>query len=188
MDKKKSILLCLIVCVLTVSLCSCGNKNEDHTAMYGETIDSLEDNEFFAIIETNTSSPVLLITSQDYVYDDVSGNRAALCCDVYYAIGEEVKKVGTVESFGTAYPVSYDNTGIYTASGHAMHRFEMDENAGKIVLAESISEQFDENGNASYTLEKAGKKETITEEDYYRAFEKYSEAVVVNFADAKSGT
>lgn len=69
-----------------------------------------------------------------------------------------------------------------------MNRFEIDEQTGTIILAEGIYEQFDENGDASYTLEKEGKTETITEEDYYKAFEKYSEAAVVNFSYGASGS
>lgn len=188
MYKIKSIISCIVVCALTVSLCSCGNKNksEAYAAMYGATIGGLEDDELFAIVETNASSPVLLVTSQ--FYDDGSGNQAALWCDVYYAVDKEVKKIGMIESFGTAYPVAYDKTGIYGASGHSMQRFEIDEKTGTLVLAEGIWEQFDENGNASYTLEKEGKTEALTEEAYYKAFEKYSEATVVNFSYGASGT
>lgn len=38
------------------------------------------------------------------------------------------------------------------------------------------------------TLEKEGKTETITEEDYYKAFEEYSETAVVNFSYGASGS
>ncbi len=189
MYKIKRTISCIVVFVLTASLlCSCGNKNksEEYAAMYGSTIGGLEDDELFAIIETNASSPVLLVTSQ--FYDDGSGNQAALWCNVYYAIDGEVKNAGMIESLGTAYPVSYDKTGIYAASGHGMQRFEIDGKTGTIVLAEGIYEQFDENGNAAYTLEKGGKTEVLTEEAYYKAFEKYSEAAVVNFTYGASGT
>lgn len=188
MYKTKSIFSCIIFCVLIVSLCSCGSKNksDDYAAIYGATISGLEDNELFAIIETNASSPVLLVTSQ--VYDDGWGNQASLWCDVYYTIDGKVQNIGAIESFGTAYPISYDKTGIYTASGHSLHRFEIDEKTGIITIAESIYEQFDENGNAAYTLEKGGKTEVITEEEYYEMFEKYRKVTVVNFSYGASGT
>lgn len=186
MKKIKNIISCMIVCALAVSLCSCGNKSEEYSAMYGETIAGLEDDELFAIIETEASSPVLLVTSQ--FYEDGSGNQASIWCDVYYPVSEDVKKIGTIESLGTAYPVSYDKEGLYAASGHGMQRFEIDEKNGTIILAEGIYEQFDENGNASYTLEKGEETEEITEEEYYKAFEKYSEAEVVNFSYGASGT
>lgn len=188
MYKIKRIFSCIVFCVLTVSLCSCGNKNksDEYAAIYGTTIAGLEDDELFSIIETGASSPVLLVTSE--FYEDGWGNQASLWCDVYFPVDGEVKNIGTIESFGTAYPVSYNKTGIYTASGHAMNRFEIDEQTGTIILAEGIYEQFDENGNASYTLEKEGKTETITEEDYYKAFEEYSETAVVNFSYGASGS
>ncbi len=107
----------MLVCALAVSLCSCGSKNksEDYAAMYGETIAGLEDDELFAMIETDASSPVLLVTSQ--FYEDGSGNQASVWCDVYYPISGDVEKIGRIESLGTAYPVSYDKKGLYGASG-----------------------------------------------------------------------
>lgn len=180
--------LCVVLCVLMLSLCSCGEKNKSdvYAEIYGTTIAGLEDDELFAIVETGASSPVLLVTSQ--VYDDGFGNQAALLCDVYYVIDGEVKNIGVLESFGTAYPVSYDKSGLYTASGHALHRFEIDEDSETLILAESIYEQFDEDGNASYSFIKGEKTEAITEEEYYKAFEKYGEAVVVDFSYGASGS
>ena len=46
----------------------------------------------------------------------------------------------------------------------------------------SINEQFDENGNATYTVKKENETRTISEEEYYNIFEKYSNATVVSFA------
>lgn len=82
---------------------------------------------------------------------------------------------------GTAYPVSYDETGIYAASGHGMQRFEV-EKSGTLKLAEGIYEQFDEDGDAAYTMETEDETKTISEEEYYAAFEKYSNAAVVGFS------
>ena len=94
---------------------------------------------------------------------------------------EEVKNIGTIESMGTAYPIAYDETGIYAASGHDMQRFEI-EKSGSLRLAEGIYEQFDESGNAAYTMKKGEETDVITEEEYYAAFEKYSNATIVNFS------
>ncbi len=38
---------------------------------------------------------------------------------------------------GTAYPIAYDETGIYAASGHDMQRFEI-EKSGSLRLAEGF--------------------------------------------------
>lgn len=187
MGKIKKFVSFLIICASVFSLFACGAESEskDIAAIYGETVSELEDNELFAIIDTNAASPVLLVTSQ--VYNDGMGNQAALKCDVYYLVDKEVKKIGTIESMGTAYPISYDKTGIYSASGYDMHRFEI-EKSGVMKLAEGVYEQFDENGNVTYTIKKGDKSEEITDEEYYTAFEKYSNAIVVSFAYGASDT
>lgn len=179
MYQAKKAVSCVLLCIIIFSLCACGKESEDNAAIYGETIGGLQDDELFVIIDTNAPLPVLLVTS--HVYDDGTVKQAAIDCDVYYSVDGEVKNIGRVESMGTAYPVSYDETGIYTASGHAMQRYEI-EKSGTIELAEVINEQFDENGNAAYTMEKGNKTETISEEEYYDIFEKYKNATVVSFA------
>lgn len=124
MYKAKKFISYMALCVLIFSLCACGEKGSENAAIYGETVGGLEDNELFAIIDTNASLPVLLVTSQ--VYNDGLGNQAALNCDVYYLIDKEVRNIGTIESMGTAYPIAYDETGIYAASSHDMQRFEIE--------------------------------------------------------------
>ena len=188
MYKVKKIVSCFILCALIFSLCACGKERgigSTDNDVYEEIIGGLEDNELFAMIDTNAPLPVLLVTSQ--VFDDGTGKQASIACDVYYPIDKEVKNIGTVESMGTAYPISYDETGIYAASNHGMQRFEVDK-SGAIKLAEGIYEQFDENGNAAYIMEKENETKTISEEEYYDAFEKYNNAVVVNFAYGASDT
>lgn len=185
MYKVKKIVSCFILCALILSLCACGKESEDPAAVYEETISGLEDDELFVIIDTNAPLPVLLVTSQ--VYDDGTGKQAALTCDVYYPVDKEVKNIGTIESMGTAYPVSYDETGIYAASGHGMQRFEVDK-SGTMKLTEGIYEQFDENGDAAYTMEAENETKTISEEEYYAAFEKYSNAEVAEFSYGASGS
>ena len=79
----------------------------------------------------------------------------------------------------SAYPIAYDKTGIYAASGHDMQCFEIDEKNGVLKLAEGIYEQIDENGNSTYTLEKDNETKVITEKEYYTVFEKYASYFVV---------
>jgi len=76
MYKAKKFISYMALCVLIFSLCACGEKGSENAAIYGETVGGLEDNELFAIIDTNASLPVLLVTSQ--VYNDGLGNQAAL--------------------------------------------------------------------------------------------------------------
>ena len=176
----KKITLYLLLCILIGLVFGCGKetKSNTNTDIYGETIGGLEDDELFAIIETNASLPVLLVSSQ--VYNDGSENCAALRCDVYYLIDKEVKNIVTIGSMGTSDTISYDKSGIYVASGHDMQRFVVDK-SGIITLEEGIYEKFDENGNAGYTIEHGDKIEKITEKEYYEFFEKYNNATVVSF-------
>ena len=69
----------------------------------------------------------------------------------------------------------------YAYAGHDMQRLEI-EKSGSLRLAEGIYEQFDESGNAAYTMKKGEETDVITEEEYYAAFEKYSNATIVNFS------
>lgn len=188
MCRLKRTISCIILCALIVSLSGCGteNKSDDNAAIYGETIGGLDDNELFAIIETNAFHPVLLVTSQ--VYDDSMGNQAAITCDVYYIVDEKIKNIGQIKSFGTAYPIAYDKTGIYAASGHGMQCLEIDEKNGVIRLEEGNYELIGEDGKSTYMLEKCNEIKEITEKEYYTAFEKYSEAVIVSFSYGASDT
>ena len=60
MYKAKKFISYMALCVLIFSLCACGEKGSENAAIYGETVGELEDNELFAIIDTNASLPVLL--------------------------------------------------------------------------------------------------------------------------------
>ncbi len=79
MYKVKKIVSCFIFCALIFSLCACGKERKTGSTdneVYEETIGSLEDNELFAMIDTNAPLPVLLVTSQ--VFDDGTGKQASM--------------------------------------------------------------------------------------------------------------
>lgn len=187
MKQLKKIIMSLVICVLTISLSACGKqiKNNASEEIYGKTVGRLEDDELFAIIDTNASLPVLLVTSR--VYDDGLGNRAALTCDIYYPIDGKVQKTGSIQSFGTAYPISYDESGIYAASGHGVQRFGVQDADGSVKLEEDISEIFDEEGNSVYMRNTGNHTEAVTEEEYLSAVEKYGRAAIVDFGYGASG-
>ena len=148
-----------MVCVLT----GCGKKS--NSEIYGATIAALGDEELFEIIEMDTKYPVLLVT--DGYYEDGNGNRASIWCEVYYLVGDEVKNLGSVSSSGTAYPISYDTSGIYVGGNHNLGKYRIDEKMGALILSENILESFDENGNGVYSHETEEGTEIITEEEYY---------------------
>jgi hypothetical protein len=161
MSKLKRIASCLILGAFIASLCACGSENqssknsevygatigdvqshsgEPNITLYDDAIRDFDDDVFYAVVETNASSPVLLVTSQ--VYDDGLGNQAALWCDVYYMVDGIVKNTGQIESMGTAYPIAYDETGIYGVSGQDIECFSINEREGTLQLSEGASEQY----------------------------------------------
>ena len=157
---------------------ACGKKTDDIEAL-GKAVAGLGDDELFAIVEIGAKHSVLL--TSDQTYDDKNGNQASIFCDVYYE-GEdgEAKKIGTLESLGTAYPIAYDKSGLYTAGGHEVRRYEVDK-AGFLVMAGGVYEIYDETGTAAYTRETTDGTETITEKEYMAMVEAYGKATVVNF-------
>ena len=56
MYKAKKFISYMALCVLIFSLCACGEKGSENAAIYGETVGGLEDNELFAIIDTNMTT------------------------------------------------------------------------------------------------------------------------------------
>ena len=188
MERKTGISVKKIICraaALAAVLCltACGKKKESN--VYGPTIAGLEDEELFALVEIGADSPVLLVTDQ--YYDD-GVNQASIFCNVYYAGDGEVRKLGTIESLGTAYPVSYDDSGLYAGSGHGMQRFVIDDETDTLVLEEELAETFDSDGNASYTRTLRGETKMITEEEYLAEMEKYADTVTVHFVYGATGT
>lgn len=172
---------CIAAVLAGILICmafACGKKTDDIEAL-GKAAAGLGDDDLFAIVEIGAKHPVLL--TSDQTYDDKNGNRASIFCDVYYE-GEdgEAKKIGTLESLGTAYPIAYDKSGLYTAGGHEVWRYEVDK-AGFLVMAEGVYEIYDETGTAAYTRETADGTETITEKEYMAMVEAYGKAAVVNF-------
>ena len=79
------------------------------------------------------------------------------------------EKLGSLESGGTAYPLSSGADGIYVTSGHSIEVYTIDAANGKLGLARSNTEVYDENGNATYyRLDDQGQTVESTEEEYKR--------------------
>ena len=90
---------------------------------------------------------------------------------------------GSLESGGTAYPLSSGADGIYVTSGHSIEVYTIDAANGKLGLARSNTEVYDENGNATYyRLDDQGQTVESTEEEYIKEWDRYSkEASPIEF-------
>ena len=139
-----------------------------------------EETGYSATIEVGASAPVTLVAAR--VYEDGFGHQAAIDCAVYYMVDGERKKIGQVISGGTAYPIAYDEKGIYVASGHELVRYVVDENLGVLRAEEKLREKLDENSDIVYTHQVDDEIWVITEEEFLEEYRKYSASQVVNFS------
>ena len=162
-------------------------KSADNASLYGNTIAGLNDQTQFALVDIGLEHPVLFTTEQSYTYD--TGVQAALDCHVYYVIDGSVKDLGSVESEGTAYPVSYGQGCIYTAGNHSVSKYVIDEMTYQLICEQKDEVSYDADGNVSYIRSYPGmdKEKSSTEKAYNEAMEAYSQAVPISFSYGADG-
>ena len=131
--------------------------------------------------------PVMLETSQTFTCEDVESVQACMSCTVCYHNGEDWRYLNReLSSIGTAYPISYDKTGLYEAGANGVRRLIIDETGSypRIQTAEEAYVSYDENGKAVYTTERDGETVEISEAEYNRLYERYLSATPVRFEHA----
>lgn len=162
-------------------------KSAENELLYGNTIAALDDQTQFALVDIGLEHDVLFVTEQSYTYG--TGIEAALDCHVYYVIDGSVKDLGSVESEGTAYPVSYGQGCIYTAGNHSVSKYVIDEMTYQLICEQKDEVSYDADGNVSYIRSYPGmdKEKSSTEKAYNEAMEAYSQAVPVSFSYGADG-
>ena len=157
-------------------------KSAENASLYGNTIAGLDDQTQFALVDIGLEHTVLFTTEQSYTYD--AGVQAALDCHVYYVVDGSVKDLGSVESEGTAYPVSYGQGCIYTAGNHSVSKYVIDETTYQLICEQKDEVSYDADGNASYirSYPWMDKEKSSTEKTYNEAMEAYHEAVPISFS------
>lgn len=172
------VVLILVLTVSTVLFAIAGKNKEDNENLYGHIIAGMGDDEQFSLRDIGEKNDVLFTT--DMTYDDGNGHNAAVYCNVYYAMGGEVYPLGHIESMGTAWPISYGEKCIYTASEHSLNVYRFDRKKKQWTILQ-YEEGFDENGDASYQRTEDDKTTTILEEEYLDVMEDYGKGTVINF-------
>lgn len=175
---REGIIIILLISML--GLIGCGMEKPEK--VYSSVIEAMSEDEAYAYVERPEGGlPVLLIAEGTYSYDE--DTEAAITCRVYYAWDGEVKEIGTVESLGTAYPVRYDENWIYAAGGHFAAQYAVDDSQKQLVAVQYVNENFDTDGNASYTYfdSENGEQETQDPSYFENMFEIYEKAKIVNF-------
>ncbi len=180
---KKYFLICSVSVALVMLLPFASGlihaKKEHPQNPYGNIIASLHDEEQFTLTDIGADNDILFTT--DATYDDGNGNNASISCYVYYADNDCLYPLGKIESMGTAYPISYGDKCIYTASTHSLEIYAFDHQKRQWTLAR-YEEIFDPQGNVSFLYTENGLTETISEQEYLAAMKDYINATVVSFA------
>ena len=202
---KRRILGLVLISALTVSLAACGNDDnntsdtpvQDTIEDAGDAVDdfvdenitgdSVTDSENETDIDENATYSTTLsldegvkvyLVASPGVYDD-NGKLYAMGAEVYLVQDNENVLLDTITGDGTAYPISYDDDGIYVAGSHRVSYYEIEN--GKLVLAEEGLEEFDSDGNASYTFKEDGVEEDEAEKEYNELFTDYQSAKPIEF-------
>lgn len=108
-------------------------KNADVYYEFLKKFNCHGDEYYYSLIELDGYDyPILLLSSA--VYEDNHGRRVAMRTDIYYPVNNEVTKFGGIGSDGTAYPISANATGIFTAGGHNVAKYSLDVKNSKLKL------------------------------------------------------
>lgn len=148
--------------------------------LYHSVLQTLTNEQYYAFVNIGAKYPVLLVTDATYEYTDVI--KAAMDSEVYYVWDGKAVDLGMIASTGTAYPVSYDETGIYVAGGHFVERYALDEENRRLYVAEAANVVYDEEGNETYSYGTDGELEIVEDATYFNElFEKYALTTLADF-------
>ena len=158
-----------------------GSEND----VYGDIIAGLGDEDTYAFLVINYEYNVLL--TSDLVYDEGTEKQAAIDCDVYYPVDGTAKKLGSILSDGTAYPITFTKDGIFAASGHKVEKYGISQE-GNLYLEKGVYEQFDEAGNATYICRTGNQESEVTEQEYQALVNEYTKSQIVHFSYGAEGS
>lgn len=150
---------------------------------YDSIISELTNEQYYAFAGIGEDYDVLLVA--DGVFDNGDGNMAAIDAKVYGIDNGQIYEAGSVWSDGTAYPLATYENSIMFGGNHNM-KMACVRNAAVIIEREAF-EEFDEQGNATYTYDDGDIDDIKTVEDdsvLSEMFEKYESATVINFFKA----
>lgn len=138
---------------------------------------------YYSIIELDGFIyPILLLSNGVYKFDH---NRyVAMCTGIYYPVQNKVTLFGNICSNGTAYPISANATGIFTASGHEVAKYNLDLQSQKLKLIKKYLICFNNIGEEvkAITIRIIGDKNKISsEEEFDKAYKEYANANIIYF-------
>lgn len=148
---------------------------------YDKIISQLNKDQWYAFADINKDYDVLLVT--DYTYDNLDGNMAAIDATLY-GLDEngDVYELGTVQSAGTAYPLSVYNQCLLYGGNHCVHMIFVE--GGSMITKLYADEIFDEEGNATYSVfdyDEHFEGNVDDDTKLMEMYDIYGQATVINF-------
>ena len=126
--------------------------------------------------------PILLLSNG--VYKFINQGEVAMGTDIYYPINNEITRLGNIDSDGTAYPISADKSGIYTAGGHNVAKYSLDVKNGKLKLVYKYIMFFDKVGEEVRAITIGivdDKNKIVSEKKLDKANDEYGNADIIYF-------
>lgn len=162
------------------------NKHIENTDVYDKFLNDFncqEEKYYYSFIELQGYDyPILLLT--DGVYKFKNLGEVTIGTDIYYPINNEIKRFGKIGSDGTAYPISADSSGIFTAGGHNVAKYSLDVKNGKLKLIYKYLMIFDTVGEEvrAITIGIIGDENNIvSESELDKANAEYGNANIIYF-------
>ena len=178
----------LLVFGMFLAMCvtiACGKNDVDEVDKKEEVIgaDEMPYETFFAQLGEDARVAYVELMQQFILVSDETyldqGGYVAMGAEVYLLQDGRVTLLNTLQSGGTAYPISVDEEGFYVAGGHFCAYYQMKE--GQLVMSEYVNESFDTKGNATYRVFKDEKESEGSKEDFEAIFERYQKAERIYF-------
>lgn len=162
------------------------NKDIENTDVYNEFLKKFYckgEKYYYSFIELDGYDyPILLLSNGVYKFKDQG--EVAMTTDIYYPINNEITSFGNIGSDGTAYPISADKSGIFTAGGHNVAKYSLDVKNGKLKLIYKYIMIFDKVGEKvrAITIGLIGDKDKIvSENELNKAIAEYGNANIIYF-------
>ncbi len=156
-------------------------------ASYEELISLLESGQGYAYLELTGYDGKILAIAQN-LYDDQEGHNASMEAYLYTEKNGEVTNAGNAFSNGTAYPIRFGGGLLYACGSHTYESNFISGETGGLMVKDYVSEDFDENGTATYTgfLRESNTFEsdqdfTGGEAEFQALFDNYLKQEVLNF-------
>ena len=162
------------------------DKNIENTYIYDNFLEHFDchgEKYYYAFIKlAGYDYPILLLSNG--VYNFKNEAMAAMGTYIYYPIDNQITKLGSIGSDGTAYPISANTTGIFTAGGHEVTKYGLDLKNHQIKLINKYMMIFYTVGEEvkSITIRITDdENQIVTENEFDKANKEYGDANIIYF-------